>query len=250
MTDEGERIEGQRSTEGGPLTFNVGDLYFVDGSREDPRFEVNGMVVTAPSTTDPSIQFEAQMQQRMFSDLEYSLVGPYGREMKFSDDLTDMPTLNMTPEIVAAPDFKTKDTQLFIKDGNRSFKIGEERQLSLVCLTGDQEEDSFVFAFKNSSFEKPVLATLVYTDLQGETRGREYRLENWSDEVTFAGSISIPADAVPGKATLVVNFSETDEDGERPLNFTQVVGRGTPYTNRAGDALTAVGWEFEVDLVR
>jgi hypothetical protein len=170
--------------------------------------------------------------------------------MKFSANVADMPTLNMTPEIVAAPDFKGKEIQLVIKDGNTRFKVGEERPLSLVCLTGHPEENDLVFALKNYSFKKPVLATVVYTDPEGDRRAVEYELLEWSDEFTFSGPISIPADAVPGPATLVLNFSEMDEEGERSIHFTQVVGRGTPYLDQAGEEATATGWKLEIELVR
>jgi hypothetical protein len=253
MADEGERVRGQWSPGKKLLTFNVGDLHFVDGKREDPRFQVGGMVVTIQANADPVVQFRTTIHHRMFSELEYTLLGPYGSEMKFSADITKMPTLNLTPEIVAAPEFKGKQIQLFIKDENRQFKIGEVRQLSLVCLTGDQEKNDFVFALKNASFKKPVLATLIYTNQKGETRGREFELEDWSGELTFAGSVSIPADAIPGRATLIANFSERDEGGRSSRNwthFTQLVRGGTSYINQSGEEKTAEGWELEIELIK
>ena len=250
MADDGEHVQGKWSPDRSLLTFDVGDLHFVDGMREDPRFLVSGMVVTVQANAQPVVQFTTDMHHEMFTELDYAAVGPYGKEMKFSDDLTQMPTLNMVPEIVASPDFDGKEIQLSIKDANAQFKIGEERQLSLVCLTGDPEKNDFVFALKNASFKKPVLATLIYTNQQGETRGRVFELEDWTDDLTFAGSISIPGDAMPGKATLIANFSETDEDGGSSTHFTQVVLRGMPYINPAGEEQSASGWELAIELVR
>ena len=250
MADEGEHVQGHWSPDRKLLTFDVGGLHYVDGMREDPRFEVNGMVVTVQANADPVVQFTADLHQEMFTELDYAAVGPYGKEMKFLDDLTQMPTLNMVPEIVASPDFDGKETQLSIADANTRFKIGEARQLSLVCLTGDPEKNDFVLALKNASFKKPVLATLIFTNQRGETRGRVFELEDWVDDLTFAGPISIPADAMPGKAKLIANFSETDEDGERSTHFTQVVLGGVSYVDSSGEEQSASGWELEIKLIR
>jgi hypothetical protein len=175
------------------------------------------------------------MVQRMYGLQVYDLVGPFDNEMRFSTDVTRMPTLNMTPEITAAPEFRSKRIRLVIKDGNTQFTIGEERQVSLVCLTGDPEENDFVFAFKNSSFEEPVLATLTYTNQEGERRRAEFELDEWSDDFTFSGTISIPEDAARGEATLRVNFSEMDADGRRPLHFPQIA---------------RTGWRLDIELSR
>ncbi len=252
MTDEGERVQGELAPDGAMLRFDVGDLYRVDGSREEPRFEVNEMVLTVEANLDPAVRFSTTSRQRMFCDLEYTLVGPFGREMRFSPELTQMPSLNMTPEIVAAPEFKSKDTQLFIEGQKTQFKIGEEAPLSLVCLTGNLSEDFFVLAFENEAFQKPVLATLLYTNQHDEPRGREFRLEDWSDGLSFSGTISVPADAREGNATLVVNFSEKDGEGERArsLHFPQLIRQAGVYTDQAGEQVAVEGWPLKVELVK
>jgi hypothetical protein len=187
----------------------------------------------------------------MFGEQSYELHGPYGKEMKFSADLTEPPTLNLVPEIVAAPDFKGKEIQLTLEDGDTRFKIGEDYRLSLVCTTGDPEKNEFVFALKNSSFEKPVLATLVYTEEGGVTaQGVEFELEEWVGEFGYAGWISVPSDAAPWPAELFVNFSGMDEEGRGSAHFPQVIGPGKTYVNQAGEKVVAFGWAMEVELVR
>jgi hypothetical protein len=251
MTDEGEFVQARWSADRQLLTFDVGELHFVDKKRTDPRFTVTDMVVSVEATPDPIVQFSASMHQSMFSPLDYRLWGPHGDEMRFSADIAQMPTVNLTPEIVAAPDFDGKEIQLTLQDADVPFRIGEERRVSLVCLTGDPEKNEFVLAFNNSSFRAPVLATLLYEDQEGKSRVREFRLEDWIGEHTFAGSISVPPDAAPGEARLIVNFSETDEDDERPLHFTQVVPRIRPSgISNVGEEVPTRGWEVVIELVR
>ena len=253
MADEGEIVPGVLGPNRESVTFNAGDIYYLDKMREDQRFVVSGMVVSAQADADPMVQIRADMLQKTFgNEEEYELVGPHGDGMRFSPDLAEMPTVNMTPEIVASPDFKGKEIQLVLEDGGSRFEIGETHELALLCLTGDPNLNDFVFALKNSSFEKPVLATLIYRDQEGETRGAEFELRDWKGDFGFAGSISIPGDAAPGRATLVVNFSETETDGdrERPTHFTQVVRGGASYMSETGEEVTSTGWQIEVELVR
>ena len=226
MTDEGEVVPGRLGEEGDLLTFPVGDLYFLDKKSPDQRFLATDLLVTAQANGDPAIRMQVHWLHRMFGEHEYQLVAPYGGEMRFSPNVTRMPTLNMVPEIVAAPEFKGKETQLVIKDGDHRFRIGEDHRLSLVCLTGHPGKNDYVFALRNSSFKKPVLATLTFHSQAGGVEEVEYQLEEWSDELTFSGTISIPDEALPGPATLVVNFSEVDEASGLPAHFTQVARNG------------------------
>jgi hypothetical protein len=252
MADEGELVLGRPNPDGTLLTFEVGELLFVDKRREDSRFPVTELVVTVEVDPNPIVQFSTTMHHRMYSDLEYSLRGPYGKELRFSTDPTQMPTVNLTPEIVAAPDFDGKEIQLTLENGDAPFMIGKERQLELVCLTGDPEKNDFVLAIGNAAFEKPVLVTLIYTDGGGETRRRDFELHEWVGDYGFAGTISVPEEAQPGPATLLVNFSETEmaRDRQIPTHFTQVVPRGTPFVTEAGEEIAPRGWEVEIELVQ
>ena len=253
MADEGEVVPGQLAPDGEGVVFNAGEIRYLDKMREEQRFVVSGMVVTAGADTDPVVRIEADMVQKMFGNVEeYVLVGPYGDGMKFSPDLSDMPTVNMTPEIVASPDFEGKEIQLIIEGGHSQFQIGQSHELSLICLTGDPNLNDFVLALKNASFQKPVVATLIYADQDGESRGAQFELNDWKGDFGFAGSISVPQDAAPGKATLVVNFSEMETEGERErsTHFTQVVRGGASYISETGEEVTPTGWQLEVELVR
>lgn len=254
MADEGERVRGILSRDKKNLTFKAGDLYF-NGKGKERAFKITGTVVTVQANDDPLVTFETTMHHEMFSKLEYSLAGPYGKTMKFSDDITKMPTMNLTPEIATSPDFNGKKIQLTVKDLKTPFKIGEKRLLSLACLTGDPAMSDYVFAIKNTSFKKPMIVTLIYANKEGVITGREFKLTDWSDELAFAGHITIPDDAKPGSATLVMNFSEMDDSrpgSSRAMykHFTQLVYGGAGYTTQDGKQMTAQGWTQEIKLIK
>lgn len=249
MADEGECVEGELDREQQTLRFAVGDLY-LQGKGQDRSFQIREMAVRIEANRDPAVTFAAKMDQRMFEEVSYSLMGPYGSTMRFSAEVTRMPTLNLTPEIAAGPEFQGNRIQLFLDDPEAPFRIGKERPLKLVCLTGDRQQNDHVLAIENQSFARPVIATLIYTDQQGATRGREFKLEDWSDEMAFAGRITVPAEARPGEATLVVNFSEKAKTGGMYKHFTQLVFGGASYTDSNGREQKASGWQHRIELSR
>jgi hypothetical protein len=249
MTDEGECIEGLADPDAAAVVFVVGDLY-IDGVGKDRTFQIRDLVVQAQANGDPAVTFAVEMDHRMFDEVSYSLTGPFGSTMKFSSDLARMPTLNLTPEIAAGPEFKGKEIRLTPIGADAPFKIGQERSLELVCLTGDREENDHVLAIANRAFARPVFATLVYTDREGVTRGREFRLEDWKGKTVFAGQVTVPDDARPGAATLVMNFSERMATRDMYRHFTQLVFGKLGYVDADGMEGQAAGWKHTVELSR
>lgn len=252
MTDEGECIQGRQEPGKPLLRFQVGDLY-LDSLGEDRAFQLHGLVVQVEAGLDPAVTFTVEMDQRLFGDSSYTLIGPYGSTLKFATDMTRMPTVNLTAEIATGPEFTGKTIRLCMTDAARPFRIGEERPVQFVCLTGDPQKNEHVLAIANRSFAKPVLATLVYTDAQGATRGRGFELQDWRGEVDFAGRVAVPADAAPGAATLVVNFSEklagrARDDMSR--HFTQLVHRAANYVDASGEQREVSGWSQPITLLR
>ncbi|MCK5943100.1 MAG: hypothetical protein KAI24_14065 [Planctomycetes bacterium] len=252
MEDEGEVVRGTWVAELGTVRFEVGELFF-DGKGNDRTFQLRELVVQATAGKDPEVTFALAMDQRMFGETSYRLSGPHGTTMRFAEELARMPTINLTPEIAAGPDFDAHEIRLVPVGTDRSWRIGEQVPLHLACVTGDPDAHDHVLAIENGAFVEPVTATLVYQDQDGVTRGRVFRLADRRGTTGFAGELRVPADATPGAAKLVLNFSETIERGGGRVmyrHFTQLVFGGEKYVDADGASCKADGWSHPVTLTR